>query len=344
VTDFARLDGPAPPGDTGRMKAAILDGFGQPPRYGDFETPAVQAGETLVSVTAASIKQLDRLIASGKHYSSPRALPVVCGNDGVGLLADGTRVYFAVDRRPFGGMAELAPAAWTVPLPHGLSDALAAAIVNPAIGAWLPIAWRGAMRPGDTVLVLGATGASGRLAVKAARLLGAGRVIAAGRRQDVLASLDADAVIDLAQPPEALGAAFAAEAARGIDLIVDYIWGPPVEALIATLVKTDLTTSGGDGPGIRLVSVGVMAGAEITLPSAALRGSRLTILGSGTANFPPPAQMKVFVAEILARAASGEIGLEIDERPLSDVATAWSAPTGDRRIVLRPDADRGSSV
>ena len=186
------------------MKAAIIDALGQLPRFGDFAEPLAEGDEIVVTVTAASIKQLDRAIAAGTHYSSPRELPVIPGTDGVGRLPDGAQVYFAANRRPFGGMAELAPASWTVPLPVGMDDALAAAIVNPALGAWLPIMWRGGLRPGETVVVLGATGGTGRLAVRAARLLGAGRVVAAGRRLEQLAALDTDSRIDLRLPAQEL--------------------------------------------------------------------------------------------------------------------------------------------
>ena len=316
------------------MKAAVLHKLGEAPRFAEFEDPEAEGDEAVVSVTAASVKHLDRAIAAGTHYSSPRALPVVCGTDGVGRLGDGTRVYFATNRRPFGGMAELAPASWMVPLPSELGDALAAAIVNPALGAWLPLVWRGAMRPGEPVMILGATGATGRLAVRAARLLGAGRVVAAGRRLDVLAELDADATIDLSLPTEALRGAFASEAKRGLGVIVDYVWGAPAATLIEALAKQDLSADNGDG--IRLVSVGVMAGSTVALPSAVLRGSRLSILGSGTGNFPPISRLKEIVADILARAATGEIELPVEERPLAAVEATWTEKPSDRRIVFVP--------
>ena len=184
------------------MKAAVLDAFGRTPRCGEFEEPVAQDGEAIVEVVAASIKQLDRAIAAGKHYSSPRALPVVCGTDGVGRLADGTRVYFAATRRPFGAMAERAPASWSVPLPDGLDAGLAAAIVNPALAARLP--WSGGS--GCALARLSSCLARPARPVAWRRerpcLLGAGRVIVAGRRQDVLNALDADATINLRLPAE----------------------------------------------------------------------------------------------------------------------------------------------
>lgn len=316
------------------MKAAIIDALGGAPRYGEFADPVALDGEALVAVTAAGVKQLDRAIVGGTHYSSPKALPFVPGTDGVGTLADGARVYFAANRRPFGGLAARAPASWTVPLPGGVDDATAAALVNPALGAWLPLGWRGRLRAGETVLVLGATGATGGLAITAARLMGAGRVIAAGRRRAVLDALGADATIDLALPDDALRAAFAAEAARGIDLVIDYVWGRPAELLLDALTTTDLHAVAPSEAGVRLVSVGAMAGPELRLPSAALRGSRLTILGSGTANFPPVDEMRRLVGDVLAHAAAGELRMAVDVRPLSGIERAWDTADGERLVFV----------
>lgn len=315
------------------MKAAVLQQLGEPPRYGDFDVPDIRDGETLVEVRAAAIKQLDRAIAAGTHYSSPKTLPVVGGTDGAGRAPDGSRVYFAVQRRPFGAMAERAPATLAVPLPDAVGDVEAAALVNPALAAWLPLVWRGKFLPGERVLVLGATGASGRLTVRAAQLLGAGPVIAAGRNQKILQSLGADATIDLGAPASELREAFGREVANGLDVVVDFVWGPVTETLISVLVQPDLHAVAHAGD-LRLVEVGAMGGPNIALPGGALRGSRLVVLGSGTGNYPPPAVLASFIADILARAARREIGVETATRPLAEVAEAWTAPDDGRRIVL----------
>lgn len=316
------------------MRAAVLEEFGKPPRFADFIAPDLAGNEELVTVRAAALKQLDRSIAGGRHYASPRTLPVVCGTDGVGLTENGTRVYFAVNRRPYGALAEVAPASWTVPIPAALEDASAAAIVNPALGAWLPLAWRANLKPGEAVLVLGATGVSGRLAVAAARLLGAGRVIAAGRNRAVLDALGSDDIVDLTQDEAQLRQRFAEVAQGGLDVIVDYVWGTPVEVLLGVLPKADLAAKDG-GASIRLVSVGEMAGPSIALPSTVLRGSWLSILGSGTANFPPLQRLRGFIAEILDLCCAGTITIEYEERPLADIEDCWRGSTS-RRIVLRP--------
>lgn len=314
------------------MKAAVLEAFGEAPTFQDFAEPAAQEEEVLVSVRAAALKQLDRALASGRHYASPRMLPIVCGTDGVGLTSAGDRVYFTTNRYPFGAMAEYAPASWTVPLPADLTDSVGAAIVNPAIGAWLPLTWRGKLKKGQTVLILGATGASGRIAVAAARLLGAAKVVAAGRNNAILQALGADTTVDLTLGETALSSRFAEVLADGVDLVIDYLWGRPTELLFGAIEKW-AATGQGDKP-IRLVSVGEMASATATLPSTVLRGSKLEVIGSGTGNFPPVEQLQRTVRDILAHASAGAISIDLEDRNLLDVNIAWREPQ-PRRVVLR---------
>lgn len=318
------------------MKAAIVKTLGQAPELGLFTAPQPLAGETLIEVMAAGIKQLDRAIVAGRHYSSPKDLPFVPGTDGVGRTPQGQRVYFASFRQPHGALAEQSVASWTVPVPDALDDATAAALINPALAAWLPLYWRANVQPGETVLIIGATGTSGKLAVAAARQAGAGRIVAAGRRQSVLDGLGVDATVDLNLEGSALQQAFTTAAgAKGYDVVVDYIWGTATEALLATFNNHDLSSYAG-GQGIRLVNVGSMAGPTITLPAAVLRSTQLQILGSGTGNFPPIPQLKKIVGDILALAAEGKIGVETQEHALEEIAAVWDHnKNSDTRSVIR---------
>lgn len=318
------------------MKAAIVKALGQPPVFGSVEEPQAQAGEVLIEVTLAGIKQLDRAMVAGTHYSSPRTLPIVPGTDGVGYTPDGQRVYFASFRQPHGAMAERTVASWTVPVPEGVDDATAAALINPAFAAWLPLHWRAEVQPGETVLIIGATGTSGKLAVAAARQAGAGRIVAAGRRQSVLDALGVDGTVDLGLEGAELVQAFAdAAGPAGYHVIVDYIWGAATEALLATLNNHDLSSYAG-GRGIRLVNVGSMAGPDIRLPAAVLRSNQLQIMGSGTGNFPPVAEMQRYANEILALAAAGKIAVETQEHGLTEIATVWDLnKKSDVRSVIR---------
>ena len=200
------------------MKAAVLEGIGKTPKCEGFEEPEAGEGEALVRVLAASLKPVDRQLAAGTHFASPREadLPLICGTDGVGTLEDGTRVFFGGCRRPFGAMAELSvvPRAFCFPLPPGMSDETAAALANPGVSAWLSLTHRAKLAGGESVLVLGATGVTGQLAVQIAKLLGALRVVGVGRNERVLArlgDLGADATIQLDQAPEALKEAYVSE-------------------------------------------------------------------------------------------------------------------------------------
>src|SRR5579864_9191363 len=219
------------------MNAAVLHTLGKPPRFESFAEPSPGEGEVLVHVRAAALKPVDKQLASGSHYASPRELPLVCGADGVGHLEDGTRVFFGGPRRPYGAMAErtVVRRAQCFPIAADLDDETAAAVPNPGVSAWLSLTHRAKLAPGETVLILGATGVTGQLAVQVAKLLGAKRVTGAGRNERVLGrlrELGADATIQLDQPADSLKEAFAREAGdTGFDVIIDYLWGHPTEAL-----------------------------------------------------------------------------------------------------------------
>lgn len=318
------------------MKAAVLHQAGSPPRFEEFDNPVAAEGELLVKVSAASLKPIDRLMADGGHYASFRQFPVVCGVDGVGTLETGERVFFGGPRRPFGTMAEkaAAPRAFCFRLPDGLDDATAAALPNPAGSSWLPLKWRAQLKPGETVLVLGATGAAGKLAIQIAKLFGAGRVIAAGRnpRQlEAARSLGADVTIRIDESGKSLVEAFAAVAKDGIDIVLDYLWGKPTEALVEALTGHDLAAKPRT---TRLIEIGASAGPAISLPGDALRSSGLEIYGAGGGSVPLHAIMEA-VPQILQCGAQGKLKLETRKVPLADVESVWDEKD-DRRVVFIP--------
>ncbi|HEV2297311.1 MAG TPA: zinc-binding alcohol dehydrogenase family protein [Candidatus Acidoferrales bacterium] len=319
------------------MKAAVLHELGKAPRFEEFAEPTAGKDEAVVRVRAASLKSIDKQLASGSHYASPRDLPVVCGVDGVGQLEDGTRVFFGGPRRPYGAMAErtVVPRAFCFPIPSGIQDDTAAALPNPGVSAWLSLTHRAKLAPGESVLILGATGVTGQLAVQVAKLLGAKRVTAVGRNERVLSrlrELGADATIQLDQPVEPLKQTFAREAGdAGFDVIIDYLWGRPAEALLAAITKPEFAVVTKE---MRLVQVGESAGPTISLPAAVLRSTALTILG--TAGIPPREVLADAMQQVMARAAHGELVIETERVPLADIEMAWQHQQhpGNRIVVI----------
>jgi NADPH2:quinone reductase len=321
------------------VKAAVLYELGKAPKCEEFEEPDAQDGEALVRVLAASLKPVDKQLAAGSHFASPpeSELPVICGTDGVGVLEDSTRVFFGGCRRPFGALAELTvvPKAYCFPLPAVLDDDTAAALPNPGVSAWLSLAHRAKLVPGETVLVLGATGVTGQLAVQIAKLIGAKRVVGVGRNERVLArlgELGADATIQLDQAADGLKEAYLSEMGDGFDVILDYLWGSPTEVLLAAISKSEFAAIGKE---TRLVQVGESAGATINLPAAVLRSTAVTI--TGTAGIPAPEILFEAMKQVLGRGAAGELRIETERVTLAEIESVWKRPEqSGRRIIVAP--------
>jgi NADPH:quinone reductase-like Zn-dependent oxidoreductase len=320
------------------MNAAVLRALGEIPRFEQFPDPVPGEGEVILRVCAAALKPVDKQLADGSHYASPRQLPAVCGTDGVGRLDDGTRVFFGGPRRPYGSMAEITvvPRGFCFSIPENMEDDTAAALPNPGVSAWLSLSWRARLVRGETVLILGATGVAGRLAIQIAKLLGATHVIAAGRNEPALAELHdlgADATIHLGRPDEELIEAFArAAGASGLHVVLDYLWGRPTELLLAALTRREFTHAGAE---TRLIQVGQGAGPTISLPAAVLRSTPLTILG--TAGIPPRDALEDAYNQVMAHAARGELRVATELVPLSAIGEAWRRETSKgHRLVIIP--------
>lgn len=316
------------------MHAAVLHALGATPVYEPFDDPVAGEGEAVVEVAVAGVNPVDVRKASGTFVSGPPPLPSVVGSEGVGRLAGGgPRVYFDAPIAPFGSYAQrtLVDAADPIELPDGVDDGVAAALGIAGLAGWLPLTWRAALQPGETVLVLGATGVVGQIAVQAAKLLGAGRVVAAGRDAAMLAQaarLGADATVDLgaADSRAALAAAFREAAGGAIDVVHDPLWGEPAAAAIEAL-----------GVGGRLVQLGQSAGAEATLSSASIRGRHLDV--RGYLNFLVPDDVRrAGYRTLVEHAAAGRIAVEVERIPLADVGDAWERVqrSPHRKLVLAP--------
>jgi len=319
------------------MNAAVVQKLGEPPRCEPFPEPVAGDHEVLVQVRAAALKPVDRQVASGTHYASPSVVPFVCGTDGVGYLSDGQRVFFGGCRPPYGAMAQqtVVPKAFVFPVPAGLKDEVAAAIPNPGVSAWLALTFRAKLAQGENVLILGATGVTGRLAIKMAKLLGAGRVVAAGRNPQALhslAQLGAEATIRLDVDENELNQSFVREAgASGFQVVLDYLWGRPTEAFLSAITAKTFAAIGTE---TRLVQAGESAGPTISLPAAVLRSTALTILG--TAGIPSRAVLTDALQQVMDYAAKGELPIDIGSVPLAHIAKAWNSEQSGRRIVVIP--------
>jgi NADPH2:quinone reductase len=313
------------------MRAAVLSEHGAGPRPGEFPDPEPRPDHVAIEVAAAAIHHLDLHKATGTFYTGPPRLPSVVGTDGVGRDGDGRRWYFDVCPQPYGTMAEraLARADALFEVADGVDDVVAAALGNTGIGAWLALTWRARLEPGETVLVLGATGSVGALAVQAAKLLGAGRVIAAARagaRLDLQRERGADAIVEIDRVDD-VAEAIRAAAGGAVDVTIDSLWGEPAMAAMRAAARH-----------ARHVQVGQMAGLEVTLPAPAVRSVSLDVLGFSIAH-PPPEVRRAGYLTLTGHAAKGDIVVDVERYPLERVAEAWERQRrsqGGPKLVLVP--------
>jgi len=316
------------------MKAAVVRDFDQGPRYDSFELPP--AGDAVVlDVLAAALSPRVRSGASGAHYTSTGALPLVPGIDGVGQRPGGPRMYFLGASDAVGTMAEqaLADPRLSVPLPDSVASSTIAAGMLPAISSWVALTRRAPRQPGQSVLVLGATGTAGQLAVQVAKHLGAGTVVAVGRDADVLArtrAMGADQVVRLTGTRADADAV--ASVASEVDVVLDYLWGDVTSAVMPALCRHRQAES----RALHWVLIGSVAGDQIALSSVLLRKRNLHILGSGQGATSTQEMFSV-AADIVAAFAAGRLEVRLREVPLADVATWWSArPQPGERLVCIP--------
>jgi NADPH:quinone reductase-like Zn-dependent oxidoreductase len=323
------------------VRAALIREIGGLPTLAETDAPERGAGRALVQIHAVPLNPIDVALATGKHYLGPPKTPYVPGSEGVGTivkadaLEPGTRVYVSDDglggRGRDGTLAELATVVEeeVLELPEGVSDELAAACGTAGVAGWLPVVWRAQVGPGDRVLVLGGTGTVGLAAVQAARLQGAERIVAAGRRHEGLEearALGAHAVVRLDEPDlaEALKEAAGGD---GPTVVIDPLWGEPFVAATEAAA-----------PGARFVQIGQSAGPAATLASGVVRGKQLEIYGYS--NFVVPAETRRGAyTELVSHAARGEVSFPVETYPLERVSEAWERQAGGpgAKLVVRLD-------
>ena len=316
------------------MRAAVLSVPGEPPAYGEHPDPVAGPGETLVRVTAAPIVPLDLLCASGTSYFGAPAVPYVPGVQGVGVVeGSGQRVWFATSAGMSpgdGGLAELCavPDGDVVPLAAAVPDDEVAALGLSAVAAWMSLTWRARLQPGERVVVLGGGGAVGQVALGAARLLGAARIVAVCR-SDAAAErarrAGAEEVVRLTEDVDAVAAALGAALDGTADVVIDPVFG--VAATAASRVL---------GPGGRLVNLGGASGDLAELSSSVLRSRFVDVLGYTNNALTAPQRAEALTA-VVEQAARGALSVEHTVLPLAEVAEGWRrTAAGSRRVVLAP--------
>jgi NADPH2:quinone reductase len=296
------------------MRGALIRELGSPPEPADLEEPA---GE-LVTVEAVGLNPLDIAICRGVFYGGHPPLPYPPGCEAAGRTADGALVYLFGDGRGIskpGFLAERvdAPAELRLELPDGTDPALAAALGIAGVAAWVSVARRAKVTPADRVLVLGASGAVGRIAVQAAKLLGA-HVIAAGRDRAKLEGVGADEAVTLDEIPE------------GWTVCIDPVWGEPLAHALSRAARN-----------ARVVHVGQSAGPEAPVRSADVRGKELTIMGHSSFALSKDDRDSAYL-ELLEHVTAGRIAVGIERYPLERVADAWERQAGGpgAKVVVAP--------
>jgi NADPH2:quinone reductase len=317
------------------MRAAVIERYGEAPVLRELPEPKADAA-SLVEVTAGALNPADISIASGKFYAGSPPLPYVPGGEGVGRLLQngkpGPRVFFRA-ALPNGAFAERAIARdEPVPIPEGVPDGVAAALGTPGFPAYLGLTKRAQLQKGETVLILGASGVLGTIAVQLARLLGAGRVVAAARDERGLArakELGADAIVDLKQT-DGLTERIREASGGQLQVVLDPLWGIPGAAAMEAL-----------SPHGRFVQVGAAAGNEVVVKSGIVRGRFLSVLGYS--NFLMPwEELAAAYRQLVTFAAAGQIKVEFEVLPLEAAPEAWKqqASSPHRKLVLSPQARR----
>jgi NADPH2:quinone reductase len=319
------------------VRAALVEQIGEPPVVGEVGEPSRGPGQALIQVTAAAINPIDISISTGKFYGGSPEVPYVMGREAVGRVLEGeqlepgAQVWF---HPPVGGaFAEYAIAdeQQAIRLPDGTDHALAAALGIAGLTGWLAVEWRAHLREGEKVLVLGATGVVGRVALQAARILGASRIVAAGRDPDALEeakALGAHETVQLPADPDPtqLAEAFREAAGGPIDVTIDPLWGVPAQAAVEAGAFSG-----------RLVQLGQSAGPEATLRSGAVRGKSFAIVGFTLGHVQQERQEAAYW-RLIGLASSGELEVERETLPLDWAPEAWrrQQDSPHRKLVLVP--------
>ena len=311
------------------MRAAVIRRAGDTPAFDEFADPQPGQGLSVGTLVAAALNPLDVLIVNDQLPFRRLQPPCIAGDEAVVQLGDGTRCYLAGPPVPYGALAELVPVPESAgfPVPAGVDPGLAAALGVAGIVGWVSLDYRAQLQTGETVLVLGAGGSAGQLAVQSARILGAGRVVGAARGKDLeqVADRGADAVVDLADD-QAIDPGLAAAAPGGYDVIVDFLWGAPAPRAMDHA-----------NVGARYIQVGSAAGPTSTITASAIRNKLLTLVGQGTVGTPADVRRAAY-AQLMRHATDEKFTLDLEQTRLDDISQTWEhlKAGAARKLVVTP--------
>jgi len=311
------------------MRAAVIRRSGATPAFDEFADPQPGQGLSVGTLVAAALNPLDVLIVNDQLPFRRLQPPYIAGYEAVVQLGDGTRCYLAGPPAPYGTLAELVPVPDSAGfgVPAGVDSGLAAALGVAGLVGWVALDYRAHLQTGETVLVLGAGGSAGQLALQSARLLGAGRVVGAARGKALEQAADhgADAVVDLADD-QAIDAGLASAAPGGYDVIVDFLWGA------AAPHAMNHANLGG-----RYIQVGNSAGPTSTITAAAIRNKLLTLVGQGMVGTPVEVRRAVY-AQLMRHATDGKFTLDLEQTRLENISQTWEhlKAGSPRKLVVTP--------
>jgi NADPH2:quinone reductase len=294
------------------MRAAVLTALKTAPGITQFAEPQLAPGILKISVIAASASPTDLMRADGLYGAV--APPYVVGSEGVGRLADGRRVYFGHSTSPYGAWADrtIVPETEIWPIPDELDHAQAIALGVSGTGALIALE-EAQIRSGERVLILGATGPVGQIALQLARRLGAGTIVGAARNPDALNRLRqrgiADEIVRLGTGDDFK--ALKAASADGYRVVLDAIYGPPAEAALRATAM-----------GARMMSIGVQAGMIMSVSLRDLIFRSHAGVGTG---MRPVAERRAAFERLMQFSRGGKITVDIATFSLDEASAAWTA-------------------
>ncbi|MFT8478010.1 MAG: zinc-binding alcohol dehydrogenase family protein [Liquorilactobacillus sp.] len=316
------------------MKAAIVKNKGILPVVEEIDAPVQSTeNELILTVKASALTMVGKSSSLGSHYSSHDAFPKVAGIEGVGEDTDGDRFYFIGSQGLYGALAEqtLVNKNRTVKIPEKLDTITAAAIANPGMSSYAALVYRAKIASNDVVLINGATGTAGMLAVKMAYALGAKKVIAIGRNKDALEHSGADEYLsssDYSNNEQTQYLVDLGKIITDVTIVLDYLWGDTAQQIMQAIYQF-----GNHQIEVRYIQIGTLVAQEIIVPGALLRSTKLTLMGSGLGSVGSK-ELLLSAEKVFELAVTNHWHIPNTTFRLEDIKKAWEAPSHPRPVII----------